>query len=213
MLPKRLLFCVSSFQDRKIWKWNKYLFCKKTLISAEERCLQVLIFFFSLKSTVGNWSRSKIQCWSISLYDLHTIFLSISLIPSSFNTHCCFLRNRFPAEWCVATCPPNETRKIITFCVDWGHTADAQKQLGVPQRTSHLDGTLTVYSDDFIKRYSRRNNAWTPGAGVRQILYHSPPPRQAPTVWGNSARGQTGAAWPWGREDRCAPRTHFIGEY
>lgn len=51
------------------------------------------------------------QGWTISLYDLHSIFLSTSLNPNSFNIHCCFQRNRFPAEWCMASCPPNETRK------------------------------------------------------------------------------------------------------
>lgn len=103
----RMLF-LGHFKSQ-IWKWNKYLFCKKALISAEERCLPVPMFFFSRKPTVGSWSRSKIEWWSIRLCDLP----SISLLPSSFNTHCCLQSSRFPAEWCVATRPPNETGKSL----------------------------------------------------------------------------------------------------
>lgn len=159
-------------------------FATKPWFLQKRDTFQFWCFSSNQKLTVGNWSRSKMQWWSLSLYDLQSIFLSTSLNPKSFYTHSCFQRNRFPAEWCVASCPPNETRKsslsVLTGATQ-GFLRGSMMSINWPPTWMELSYLFR----SLCKCCSLRNNVWAlaPGAEVRQI-YHTPPPQKPPLSTG-----------------------------
>lgn len=138
--------------------------------------------FFVLKPAVGNWSRSEVQWWSESLCDVHAASPAhLILIAASEGTGL-----QQSGVWPLV----HQMRQLNHHFLCWlGPPSGCLEEVWCPSTDFLLGWDITVYSDQFIKHYSLRNIwALAPGAGVRQILYHSPLPHKPPHSVGTLPR-------------------------